>query len=281
LQPAGLAGISSASGLLALSGALGAQAQLLTKDDRGVHDTEARGKCWGNQGCSSLVLPNGERARAIAEYLSSSKKRKVEEKDFVTDYGSDADKSEDNLVVDEDPSSPHSVHSYSSRENGVEKVPLGRKEAMPLSPTSMASSSSTSPSRSKDAPMVEKAGTPSLKSSTPTSQGDAPAPGSSTAQQFRPAAAKAPVDPLGERGPPQSPSTGSGGPSLHAASLLSALGLRNPLGVQSPYSAAFSLAHPAVNGDVAGTGAYASLHLMSPQLNGAAAAVGAGSYGRS
>ncbi|XP_054038102.1 transducin-like enhancer protein 1 isoform X2 [Rissa tridactyla] len=253
MQPTGLAGIGSASGLLALSGALGAQAQLLAKDDRGVHDTEPRER---DPGPSSLALPNGERARAISEYLSSSKKRKVEEKDFVTDYGSDADKSEDNLVVDEDPSSPHSVHSYSSRENGVEKVPLGRKEAVPLSPTSMASSSSTSPSRSKDAPVVEKAGTPSLKSSTPTSQGDATAPGSSGAQQFRPAAAKAPVDPL-------------------------ALGLRNPLGVQSPYSAAFGMAHPAVNGDMAGTGAYASLHLMSPQLNGAAAAVGAGSYGRS
>nr|XP_030113023.1 transducin-like enhancer protein 1 isoform X2 [Taeniopygia guttata] len=254
MQPAGLAGISSASGLLALSGALGAQAQLLAKEDRGVHDTEPRATDR-DPGPSSLALSNGERARAIAEYLSSSKKRKVEEKDFVTDYGSDADKSEDNLVVDEDPSSPHSVHSYSSRENGVEKVPVGRKEAMPLSPTSMASSSSTSPSRSKDAPTVEKAGTPSLKSSTPTSQGDT-LPGSSSAQQFRPAAAKVPVDPL-------------------------ALSLRNPLGVQSPYSAAFGLAHPAVNGDVAGTGAYASLHLMSPQLNGAAAAVGAGGYGRS
>ncbi|NXJ57227.1 TLE1 protein, partial [Spizaetus tyrannus] len=171
MQPTGLAGISSASGLLALSGALGAQAQLLAKDDRGVHDTEPRGECGGTgdrgqgggSGLGSLALPNGERARAISEYLSSSKKRKVEEKDFVTDYGSDADKSEDNLVVDEvsapgcralgrgwDPSSPHSVHSYSSRENGVEKVPLGRKEAIPLSPTSMASSSSTSPSRSKD-----------------------------------------------------------------------------------------------------------------------------------
>ncbi|NWZ52781.1 TLE1 protein, partial [Haliaeetus albicilla] len=158
MQPTGLAGISSASGLLALSGALGAQAQLLSKDDRGVHDTEPRGEqrdpgpvsAFSFSCTSSLALPNGERARAISEYLSSSKKRKVEEKDFVTDYGSDADKSEDNLVVDEDPSSPHSVHSYSSRENGVEKVPLGRKEAMPLSPTSMASSSSTSPSRSKD-----------------------------------------------------------------------------------------------------------------------------------
>ncbi|NXU19831.1 TLE1 protein, partial [Pardalotus punctatus] len=161
MQPTGLAGISSASGLLALSGALGAQAQLLAKDDRGVHDTEPRAADRDpgpvsafSFSCTilSLALSNGERARAIAEYLSSSKKRKVEEKDFVTDYGSDADKSEDNLVVDEvsDPSSPHSVHSYSSRENGMEKVPLGRKEAMPLSPTSMASSSSTSPSRSKD-----------------------------------------------------------------------------------------------------------------------------------
>ncbi|XP_061870847.1 transducin-like enhancer protein 1 isoform X1 [Colius striatus] len=249
MQHTSLAGISSASGLLALSGALGAQAQLLAKDDRGVHDTEPRER---DPGPSSLALPNGERARAISEYLSSSKKRKVEEKDFVTDYGSDADKSEDNLVVDEDPSSPHSVHSYSSRENGVEKVPLGRKEAVSLSPTSMPSSSSTSPSQSKDVPTVEKAGTPSLKSSTPTSQGDAPAPGSSGAQQFRPA--KAPVDPL-------------------------ALGLRNPLGVQSPYSAAFSMAHSTVNGDMAGSGAYAGLHLVSPQLNGAA--VGAAAYGRS
>ncbi|XP_009956184.1 PREDICTED: transducin-like enhancer protein 1, partial [Leptosomus discolor] len=42
MQPTGLAGISSASGLLALSGALGAQAQLLAKDDRGVHDSEPR-----------------------------------------------------------------------------------------------------------------------------------------------------------------------------------------------------------------------------------------------
>ncbi|XP_067168689.1 transducin-like enhancer protein 1 isoform X3 [Apteryx mantelli] len=253
LQPPGLAGLGSASGLLALSGALGAQAQLLAKDDRGGHDAEHRER---DPGPSSLALPNGERARAISEYLSSSsKKRKVEDKDFVTDYGSDADKSEDNLVVDEDPSSPHSVHSYSSRENGLEKVPLGRKEAVPLSPTSMASSSSASPSRSRDAPAVEKAGTPSLKPSTPTSQ-DAPPGASSGTPQFRPAAAKA-LDPL-------------------------ALGLRTPLGVQSPYSAAFGMAHPAINGDVAGSSAYASLHLVSPQLNGAAAAVGAaGSYGRS
>lgn len=44
IQPAGLAGLGNASGLLALSGALGAQAQLLAKDDRGVHDAEHRGE---------------------------------------------------------------------------------------------------------------------------------------------------------------------------------------------------------------------------------------------
>ncbi|XP_044854603.1 transducin-like enhancer protein 1 isoform X1 [Mauremys mutica] len=257
-HPSGMqpASIGAASGLLALSGALGAQGQLLPKDDRGLHDSEHRER---DLGPSSLALPNGERVRAISEYLSNSKKRKAEEKDFVTDYGSDADKSEDNLVVDEDPSSPHSVHSYSSRENGVDKVPLQRKEAVPLSPTSMASSSSTSPSRSKDQPTVEKAATPGLKSSTPTSQGDATVPGSSSSsatQQFRPGAAKPSVDSL-------------------------ALGLRNPLAMQSSYPAAFGMAHPSVNGDMAGAGAYAGLHLVSSQLNGAAAAVGAAGYGRS
>ncbi|NWJ00055.1 TLE1 protein, partial [Crypturellus undulatus] len=164
LQPPGLAGLAGASGLLALSGALGAQAQLLAKDERGGPDAEHRGERGtrrGGRGAlgvgSSLALPNGDRARALADYLSSSKKRKVEDKDFATDYGSDADKSEDNLVVDEvgargaalapDPASPRSVQSYSSRENGAEKAALGRKEPVPLSPSS---SSSTSPSRSHD-----------------------------------------------------------------------------------------------------------------------------------
>ncbi|NWX94539.1 TLE1 protein, partial [Nothoprocta pentlandii] len=191
LQPPGLAGLAGASGLLALSGALGAQAQLLAKDERGGHDAEHRGERGPARAAtglcpSSLVLPNGDRARAIADYLSSSKKRKVEDKDFGTDYGSDADKSEDNLVVDEvgagagagvravssgmagaaglllppalltaplghqDPASPRSVHSYSSRENGAEKAAPGRKEAAPPSPTSLASSSSASPSRGRD-----------------------------------------------------------------------------------------------------------------------------------
>ncbi|KAL0160191.1 hypothetical protein M9458_043916, partial [Cirrhinus mrigala] len=53
-----------------------------------------------------------------------------------------------------DPSSPRSVQSYSSRENGLDKLPPSRKEPLPqASPTSLASSSSAaSPSRSKEPP---------------------------------------------------------------------------------------------------------------------------------
>uniref|UniRef100_A0A8D0L731 Groucho/TLE N-terminal Q-rich domain-containing protein n=1 Tax=Sphenodon punctatus TaxID=8508 RepID=A0A8D0L731_SPHPU len=243
MQPASLASISSASGLLALSGALGAQAHLLSKDDRGLHDAEHRGR-------SSLSLPNGERVRAISEYLSNSKKRKAEEKDFVIDYVSGPSR------LGTDPSSPHSVHSFSSRENGMDKVTLQRKEVVSLSPTSMASPSSASPSRSKNLSTVEKACTPGLKSSTPTSQADVTIPGSSSSsQQLRSGAAKSSVESL-------------------------ALGLRNPLAVQSSYPATFSMTHPSVNGDMAAAGAYAGLHLVSTQLNGAAVG-GGGGYGRS
>ncbi|KAJ6655190.1 hypothetical protein lerEdw1_005668 [Lerista edwardsae] len=262
VQSASLATIGSASGLLALSGVLGAQAQLVTKDDRGLHDTEHRER---DPGPSSLALSNGERMRAISEYLNSSKKRKTDEKEYGTDYGSDGDKSEDNLVVDEDPSSPHSVHSFSSRENGVDKVSLQRKETVQLSPTSMASSSSASPPRTtKDGTTVEKAGTPGLKSSTPTSQGEGTVQGpssssssssSSSTPQLRPGVAKQTVESI-------------------------ALGLRNPLAIQNSYPAAFNVAHAAVNGEMGGTGAYAGLHLVTPQLNGATV-VGAATYGRS
>ncbi|KAE8632646.1 hypothetical protein XENTR_v10001611 [Xenopus tropicalis] len=250
LQPPGLAAATSASSLLALSGVLGLQTQLAVKE--GLADAEHRER---DPGPSCVTLPNGERVRTLSDYLNSNKKRKTEEKDFGTDYGSDADRSEDNLVVDEDPASPHSVHSYSSRENGVDKPSLQRKDPPPASPNSMTSSSSVSPSRSKDIPsqQVEKAGTPGLKSSTPNSQSDmnTPGPSGTSASQFRSISSKPAIDSL-------------------------ALGLRTPLGGQGGYPAAFSIAHPSVNAD--GAGAYAGLHLMSPQINGATAA---GTYGRS
>ncbi|XP_068959748.1 transducin-like enhancer protein 1 isoform X2 [Petaurus breviceps papuanus] len=268
-HPSGLASLGSASGLLALTGALAAPAQAGPKDDRSLQELEHRDR---DPGPSSLALPSAERVRTISEYLSSSKKRRAEEKDFLTDYGSDADKSEDNLVVDEDPQSPHSVHSYSSRENGLDKTPLPRKEAIPGSPPSVSSSRSASPARSKDLTPVEKAGTPGLKSSTPTSQGDGLGPGggggsssssssssgsSIGTQPFRPGLGKATVDSL-------------------------ALGLRSPLAVAGSYTGPFGMGmvHSAVNGDLATTGAYTGLHLASSQLNGAGAMGGTSGYGR-
>ncbi|XP_035997152.1 transducin-like enhancer protein 2a isoform X7 [Fundulus heteroclitus] len=180
----------------------------------------------------------------------------------MTDYGSDADKSDDNLVVDEDPSSPRSVQSYSSRENGLDKIPPSRKEGPPqASPTSLASSSSaTSPSRGKEPPQREKSSTPGMKPGTPMSQ-ESNTPGPSGPPQFRPGPGKPGVDPL-------------------------ALGLRNPLAVQGAYPpGAFGLPPPGVNGDLPGAAGYgAGLHLVSPQMNGAAAAAAAAAaagYGRS
>uniref|UniRef100_A0A3Q2NVE2 Transducin-like enhancer protein 1 n=1 Tax=Fundulus heteroclitus TaxID=8078 RepID=A0A3Q2NVE2_FUNHE len=161
-----------------------------------------------------------------------------------------------------DPSSPRSVQSYSSRENGLDKIPPSRKEGPPqASPTSLASSSSaTSPSRGKEPPQREKSSTPGMKPGTPMSQ-ESNTPGPSGPPQFRPGPGKPGVDPL-------------------------ALGLRNPLAVQGAYPpGAFGLPPPGVNGDLPGAAGYgAGLHLVSPQMNGAAAAAAAAAaagYGRS
>uniref|UniRef100_A0A8C5EX32 Transducin-like enhancer protein 1 n=1 Tax=Gouania willdenowi TaxID=441366 RepID=A0A8C5EX32_GOUWI len=162
-------------------------------------------------------------------------------------------------VAAADPSSPHSVQSYSSRENGLDKIPPTRKEGPPqASPTSLASSSSaTSPSRGKEPRQErEKSSTPGMKPGTPMSQ-ESNTPGPSGPPQFRPIPGKSGVDPL-------------------------ALGLRNPLAVQGAYPpGAFGLPPPGVNGDLAASYG-AGLHLVSPQMNGAAAAAAAAAgYGRS
>ncbi|KAB1280385.1 Transducin-like enhancer protein 4 [Camelus dromedarius] len=65
---------------------------------------------------------------------------------------SDGEKSDDNLVVDvsnEDPSSPRGSPAHSPRENGLDKTRLLKKDA-PISPASIASSSSTPSSKSKE-----------------------------------------------------------------------------------------------------------------------------------
>ncbi|KAJ8378552.1 hypothetical protein AAFF_G00238570 [Aldrovandia affinis] len=226
LQHPGLALGPLPSGLLALPGALGAQ--LAAKEERAHLEAAAIAAAEHHRdreaGPSSMC--NGDKS-GTSDYLSNGKKRKAEEKDFLADYGSDAEKSDDNLVVDEDPSSPRSVQSYSSRENGLDKGPASRKEAPPqASPASLASSSSAaaSPSRSKE--------------------------------PYRPPPGKQPgLDPL-------------------------ALGLRNSLVAQGAYPpGVFGLPPPGVNGELGGAAGYGvgvGLHLVSPQMNGAAVAA----YGR-
>ncbi|XP_016129240.1 protein groucho-1-like isoform X6 [Sinocyclocheilus grahami] len=269
--------LGGGSGLLALSGALGAQ--LASKDERAHLEAVAAAAAaehhrdWPRGRLPALPmipidrepgpssLSNGDKGRP-SDYLSNGKKRKADEKEFMTDYGSDVEKSDDNLVVDEDPSSPRSVQSYSSRENGLDKLPPSRKEPQ-ASPTSLASSSSAaSPSRSKEPPPREKSSTPGMKPGTPMSQ-ESSTPGPSIPPHFRPVPGKPGIDPL-------------------------ALGLRNPLAVQGAYPpGAFGLPPPGVNGELAGAAGYgAGLHLVSPQMNGSAAAAvaaaaAAAGYGRS
>uniref|UniRef100_A0A671PEW7 Transducin-like enhancer protein 1 n=1 Tax=Sinocyclocheilus anshuiensis TaxID=1608454 RepID=A0A671PEW7_9TELE len=248
LPHSGLA-LGGGSGLLALSGALGAQ--LASKDERAhLEAVAAAAAAEHHRGITNKIILTDH----LTGLLTPGTK--------LTSAGSDAEKSDDNLVVDEDPSSPRSVQSYSSRENGLDKLPPSRKEPQ-ASPTSLASSSSAaSPSRSKEPPPVQKSSTPGMKPGTPMSQ-ESSTPGPSIPPQFRPVPGKPGIDPL-------------------------ALGLRNPLAVQGAYPpGAFGLPPPGVNGELAGAAGYgAGLHLVSPQMNGSAAAAvaaaaAAAGYGRS
>uniref|UniRef100_A0A4W5QMN2 TLE family member 2, transcriptional corepressor a n=1 Tax=Hucho hucho TaxID=62062 RepID=A0A4W5QMN2_9TELE len=222
--------LGGGSGLLALSGALGAQ--LAAKE--------------GHERAHMEAAAAAAAAELMRETLSRTKSGGLTSPHPIS-------------VTPQDPSSPRSVHSYSSRENGLDKLPPSRKDALPqASPASLASSSSqASPSRSKDRE-PEKSSTPGMKPGTPHSSQDSSTPGPSAPPQFRPIPGKPGVDPL-------------------------ALGLRNPLAVQGAYPpGTFGLPPPGVNGELAGAAAAygAGLHLVSPQMNGSAAAAAAG-YGRS
>uniref|UniRef100_A0A4W6EV33 Groucho/TLE N-terminal Q-rich domain-containing protein n=1 Tax=Lates calcarifer TaxID=8187 RepID=A0A4W6EV33_LATCA len=253
LQPPLPPGASTAS-LLALSSALSHQLPL--KDERKHHDNNnehPRGK-------SSSVSPSAsfrtvEKHRSSSDYSSDSKKQKTDDKELE----SDGEKSDDNLVVDvsnEDPVSPRGSPAHSPRENGLDKSRLLKKDA-PLSPSSIASSSSTPSSKSKEINLNEKSTTPVSKSSTPTSRSDAPTPSSTSTPGLR----TAPGKPTGVE--------------------TLAPGLRTPLAVPCSYPGPFGMVpHPGMNGELSGAGAaYTGLHNISPQMSAVAAAAVA-AYGR-
>ncbi|XP_063105560.1 transducin-like enhancer protein 4 isoform X3 [Cavia porcellus] len=277
LQPPAIPPIGSSAGLLALSSALGGQSHLPIKDEKKHHDNDhqrdrdsikpTRKPACCHRKESSSVSPSAsfrgsEKHRNSTDYSSESKKQKTEEKEIAARYDSDGEKSDDNLVVDvsnEDPSSPRGSPAHSPRENGLDKTRLLKKDA-PISPASIASSSSTPSSKSKELSLNEKSTTPVSKSNTPTPRTDAPTPGSNSTPGLRPVSGKPPgVDPL-------------------------ASSLRTPMAVPCPYPTPFGIVpHAGMNGELTSPGAaYAGLHNISPQMSAAAAAAAAAAaYGRS
>ncbi|XP_067471434.1 transducin-like enhancer protein 4 isoform X2 [Thunnus thynnus] len=262
LQPPLPPGAGTAS-LLALSSALSHQLPL--KDERKHHDSNSEHPRERDSVKSSSVSPSasfrtGEKHRSSSDYSSDSKKQKTDDKELAsTRYESDGEKSDDNLVVDvsnEDPVSPRGSPAHSPRENGLDKSRLLKKDA-PLSPSSIASSSSTPSSKSKEINLNEKSTTPVSKSSTPTSRSDAPTPSSTTTPGLRSA------------------------PSKPAGVETLAPGLRTPLAVPCSYPGPFGMVpHPGMNGELSGAGAaYTGLHNISPQMSAVAAAAVA-AYGR-
>ncbi|XP_029472454.1 transducin-like enhancer protein 4 isoform X3 [Rhinatrema bivittatum] len=247
LQPPAIPPIGSSAGLLALSSALGGQSHLSIKDEKKHHDSDHqrdRDSIKSSSVSPSASFRAAEKHRSSSDYSSDSKKQKTEEKELAARY---------------DPSSPRGSPAHSPRENGLDKTRLLKKDA-PISPASIASSSSTPSSKSKELSLNEKSTTPVSKSNTPTPRTDAPTPGSNSTPGLRPAPGKPPgVDSL-------------------------AAGLRTPMAVPCPYPTPFGIVpHAGMNGELTSPGAaYASLHNISPQMSAAAAAAAAAAaYGRS
>uniref|UniRef100_A0A8C8ZP48 TLE family member 3, transcriptional corepressor n=1 Tax=Prolemur simus TaxID=1328070 RepID=A0A8C8ZP48_PROSS len=262
LQPPGIPPVTgSSSGLLAL-GALGSQAHLAVKDEKNHHELDHRDVApshfQNNSVSPSESLRASEKHRGSVDYSMEAKKRKAEEKDSLSRYDSDGDKSDD-LVVDvsnEDPATPRVSPAHSPPENGLDKA-RGLKKDAPTSPASVASSSSTPSSKTKDLGHNDKSSTPGLKSNTPTPRNDAPTPGTSTTPGLRSMPGKPPgMDPI-------------------------ASALRTPISITSSYAAPFAMmGHHEMNGSLTSPSAYAGLHNIPPQMSAAAAAAAA-AYGRS
>ncbi|KAM6304511.1 transducin-like enhancer protein 3 isoform 4-T4 [Podargus strigoides] len=247
----------------------------------------------------SESLRASEKHRSSTDYGIDSKKRKAEEKDSMSRYDSDGDKSDD-LVVDvsnEDPATPRVSPAHSPPENGLDKARGLKKGDAPNSPASVASSSSTPSSKTKDLGHV----CPSLcrggrvpagsggslgggwwlnlillwvffhpfcppqndKSSTPGLKSNTPTPRNDAPT---PGTSSTP----GLRPMPGKPTS--------MDPLASAL--RTPISIAGSYAAPFAMmGHHEMNGSLTSPGAYAGLHNIPPQMSAAAAAAAA--YGRS
>ncbi|XP_014440995.1 transducin-like enhancer protein 2 [Tupaia chinensis] len=239
-RPAGLVG-GSATGLLALSGALAAQAQLAAaKEDRA--GVEAEGS-RADRAPSRSVSPSPPESLVGEERPSalggSGKQR--EDKDLAGPYESDEDKSDYNLVVDEDqPSAPPSP-AITPCGKAAACVPTRRE--LVDSPASLASSLGSPLPRAKELVLNDlPASTPASKSCDSSPPQDASTPGPSSAGHLCQLTAK------------PAPCTDS-------------VALRSPLSLTGPFTTSFSLSsHGGLNGDLSVPSPYVSLHLP-PQVS--------------
>ncbi|NWT70570.1 TLE2 protein, partial [Prunella himalayana] len=230
MQPPSLSG---AAGLLALSGALMAQAQLATKEDRVAQDGENRGKgekrSWVNPFKAGQRSVSSSPAESLRDEERAGLKRKREEKEQPGHSDSDGDKSDYNLVVDElfSPQDPPSEPGSPGRSPSRRREPPG-------SPAPSGSGGSPAPARPEEQSPDSVASAPPSKasSSSPPRGSLTPGPGPSSAIPLRPPPAKA-------------PSTDSTSESL-----------------RSPLSSSLGMVPPA-------PGLYMGIHLSVPQASSA------------
>ncbi|XP_048351795.1 transducin-like enhancer protein 2 isoform X3 [Sphaerodactylus townsendi] len=141
-----LASVSSTSGLLALSGMLAAQSQLTSKDERGPPDPENNRELPSSR--SNSASPP-ESPPEEGQLDGAASKHKPEAKEEAAHYESDGERSDYNLVVDEDPPSEHDIPACAS---AAKRLP-GQRD-VPDSPASLASTRSATPLRVKDSNVV-------------------------------------------------------------------------------------------------------------------------------
>uniref|UniRef100_A0A8C2V809 TLE family member 2, transcriptional corepressor n=1 Tax=Chinchilla lanigera TaxID=34839 RepID=A0A8C2V809_CHILA len=170
-----------------------------------------------------------------------SGKQRAEDKGLAGSYESDEDKSDYNLVVDED--QPSEPPSPATTPCGKAPVCVAAHRDLGDSPASLASSLGSPIPRAKELILNDlPTGPPASKSCDSSPSQDTSTPGPSSAGHLCPLAAK------------PAPSTDS-------------LALRSPLTLSSPFTTSFSLgSHSTLNGDLSVPSSYVSLHL-SPQVS--------------
>ncbi|XP_060797467.1 transducin-like enhancer protein 4 isoform X1 [Neoarius graeffei] len=260
-HPSGLA-LGGASGLLALTGALGVSAHLSNKDDRNHLDAEhlregapSRSKSVSSTDSQVIEERQGPSGVFSSHISNDAKRRRCEDKDGPSHYDSDGDKSEDNLVVDvsnEDPSSPVGSTPHSPHGNGLDRAPTLRKElprSPSLPPVPSPPDHSPAPGKSKDPAQSEKCQSPSSKSgSSSPSHREALTPGPSTSCLRLVTKPVSSADPMAA--------------------------LRSPLSMTSAsYPAHFGVvSHAGLNGELASPGSFGGSITLSPQISTAASA---------